>query len=334
MTNRPPGEAGRKGAGVLLPLVEGLERWFIEKHAPYTGHLYGVQKTFFRGRSPFQEIEVVELAYFGKTLILDGKIQSTEDSEWIYHEMLVHPALVAHERPERVLIIGGGEGATAREVLKHSTVKALDMVELDVMVYEVCRRYLPEFSAGAFEDPRFSLVVGDGRRFVESLSGRRAYDVVVVDATDPLRGGPSYLLYTEEFYRAVKGVLKPGGIMVTQAEDISTSPSFSTCTISIYKTVEQVFPVVRYYLCWVPSFDGEWSFVLGSLGPDPAQLPPDVVRARLETRGVKDLRYYTPELHASMFNLPGYVREFLERHPFARVIKDDKPLFVYAEERE
>ena len=158
--------------------------------------------------------------------------------------------------------------------------------------------------------------------------------MVIVDATDPLEGGPSYLLYTEEFYRAVRSMLKPGGIVVTQSEDISTILFLSTCSVSIYRTVRKVFPVVRYYICWVPAFDGEWSFVLGSLGPDPAKLPPEVVRERLEARGVRGLRYYTPELHASMFNLPGYVRELLEKHPFARVIKDDEPLFVYAEKPE
>ena len=321
----------RESRSLELGPAEGIKRWFVEKHAPYTGHFYGVKNVLFSGRSPFQRIDVFELAYYGKTLVLDGKVQSSEDSEWIYHEALVHPALVAHERPERVLIIGGGEGATAREVLRHNTVKAVDMVEIDIVVYEVCKRYLPEFNAGAFEDPRFSLLVGDGRRFLEALSGRQVYDVVIVDATDPLRGGPSYLLYTREFYEIVKSVLKPGGLMVTQAEDVSTIPQMAICTISIFRTARVVFPVARYYHCWVPSFDGEWAFVMGSTGPDPASLTPEEVRKRLEERGVSGLRFYTPELHPALFALPGYLADMLERHPQARVIEDSAPVYVYAE---
>ena len=317
----------------LAELPEGMERWITEMHTPYTGHLYAVRKTFFKGSSLFQDIEVVELAHFGKTLFLDGKVQSSEDSEWIYHELLVHPVMVAHERPERVLIIGGGEGATAREVLKHSTVKAVDMVDIDVMVYEVCKRYMPELNAGAFEDPRFSLVVADGRAFVEALSerGRKIYDVVIVDATDPLEGGPAYLLYTKEFYRVIRDILKPGGLMITQAEDVCVLEDLSLATVSIYRTVRAVFPIARYYARWVPSFDSEWAFVIGSTGPDPASLGAGEVAKRLEERRVGGLRYYTPELHPTLFVLPKYLSELLERHSTARVIRDGEPLFIYSE---
>ena len=331
MTNSTGGGKAERTASPPSPgLAKGIERWFIERHAPYTGHYYGVLKTLYKAKSPFQEIEVVELAYYGKTLILDGKVQSSADSEWIYHEMLVHPALVAHEGPERVLIIGGGEGATAREVLKHACVKAVEMLEIDIEVYRACRRYLPEFNAGAFDDPRFSLIIGDGRKFVESLSGRPVYDVVIVDATDPLEGGPAYLLYTKEFYEAIRSVLKPGGMMVTQAEDVSTVPQMATCTVSIYRTAKAVFPLVRYYTCWVPSFDGEWAFVIGSTGPDPAGLGAEEVARRLEERGVGDLKYYGPGVHTAMFNLPRYLEGLLEGLEGARVIRDGEPIFVFS----
>ena len=332
MTNRAGGERrpGKELSG-LAELPEGMERWIMEMHTPYTGHLYAVKKTFFKGRSLFQDIEVVELAHFGKTLFLDGKVQSSEDSEWIYHELLVHPAMITHERPERVLIIGGGEGATAREALRHSTVRAVDMVDIDVEVYEVCKRYMPELNAGAFEDPRFSLLVSDGRAFVEALSGRRIYDVAIVDATDPLEGGPAYLLYTKEFYEVVKEVLRPGGLMVTQAEDVCVTEEMSLATASIYRTVKSVFPITRYYARWIPSFDSEWAFVIGSTGPDPATIGPSEVSRRIEERGLEGLRYYTPELHPTLFVLPKYLEELLEKHRTARVIRDGEPLFVYSE---
>jgi len=331
LTNRA-GPAGAKGPSLVLRPDGHIERWFLEKHAKYTGHLYGVKKTLFEAVSPFQHIEIVELAHFGKTLILDGKIQSSEDSEWIYHETLVHPVMVAHEKPERVLIIGGGEGATAREVLKHSTVKAVDMVEIDIMVFQACKKHLPEFNAGAYEDPRYSLIITDGRALVEALSSRGLYDVVIVDASDPIRGGPAYLLYTKEFYEHVKALLRPGGLMITQAEDVSTLLFESICTASIYRTVKAVFPITRYLKCWVPTFDSEWGFVVGSMGPDPAALGPDEVRRRLAGRGVKGLKFYTPELHKSLFVLPKYLEELLEGHPDARVIRDGEPLYVYSEE--
>lgn len=328
MTNTPgPGPAERC---LVLEPAEGIEGWFIEKHAPYTGHVYGVKKTIYKAKTPFQEIAILDLHYYGKTLVLDGKIQSSEDSEWIYHEALVHPVLLAHERPERVLIIGGGEGATAREVLRHRTVRAVEMVEIDIMVYEACKRFLPEFHGGAFDDVRFSLIVGDGRRFLEALAGRPTYDVVIIDVTDPLEGGPSYLLYTREFYEVVKSALRPGGLMVTQAEDINTQPELSVPTISIYRTVRAVFPIVRYYRCWVPSFDGEWAFVVGSTGPDPAALTPEEVEKRLKERGVKGLRFYTPEVHASLFALPKYLKDMLENYPRGFVIEDGRPVYVYS----
>ena len=330
MTNSGLGRRGHRPPEELAELPEGIERWYIEKNSPFSGHFYGVVETIFEGKSLFQDIEILRIAHFGKTLFLDKKMQSAETSEWIYHELLVHPVMVAHEKPERILIIGGGEGATAREVFKHPTVKAVDMVEIDIMVYEVCKQYMPEMNAGAFDDPRFSLIIGDGRKFVEALSGRPTYDVVIVDATDPLAGTPSYLLYTKEFYELVRSVLKPGGLMVSQAEMVCTS-DLGIAALSIYKTVKSVFPIARYYSDWVPSFYSEWGFVVGSEDVDPAALSAEEVEARLRGRGISGLKHYTPRRHEIIFRMPKYFEEAVEKHPRARVVYDSGPLFVFSE---
>jgi len=303
--------------------------WFVEYHSDYTGHIYAVRRVLYRGESCCQSIGVYDLYHYGKTLVLDGKIQSTACDEWVYHEVLVHPMMVTHPEPKRVLVIGGGEGATAREVLRHKTVEEVHMVDIDSLVLKVCRKYLPEFSRGAFKDPRLSIIIGDGRKFLENAK-QGFYDVAVIDATDPIEGGPALLLYTKEFYELVWRCLSEDGVMVTQA----VSPSYEfedqiTCTVSIFRTVGSVFPIARYYRAYIPSFDGEWGFVLGSKTHDPLDLSAEVVDERLRRRGVDGLKYYHSRLHTSLFTMPKNIKELLESFPKARVLRDDEPAFVY-----
>ena len=199
--------------GEDVPPVEG---WFVERYSAYNLHTTGVLRVLYRGESRFQRIEVLDLYMYGRSLIIDGKVQSSEKFEWMYHEPLVHPAMVTHPEPSRVLVIGGGEGATAREVLRHGCVDEVHMVDIDAEVVKVCRELLPSMNEGVFEDPRFSLIISDGRRFLENLREEVKYDVIVVDATDPTEGAPSCKLYTKEFYEAVYRALSPNGVFVTQ----------------------------------------------------------------------------------------------------------------------
>ncbi|MEM4577054.1 MAG: polyamine aminopropyltransferase [Candidatus Nezhaarchaeales archaeon] len=298
-------------------------RWLVEHQTDETLIIHKVKRIIYSGRSRYQEIDVVETEDYGTCLVLDGKVQSSTVDEFIYHEVLVHPAMVSHPYPEKVLIIGGGEGAIAREVLKHNIVKSVVMVDLDEEVIRVSKKYMPQLSAGAFDDKRLKLIIDDGRAYVERVA--EEYDVVIIDVTDPLREGPSYLLYTRQFYELVKKRLKPDGIMTTQAT--STFYSRKSFTL-IYSTLKSVFPVVRAYCAWVPSFGSMWGFVLASLKYDPLDLSEDDVSSRLSERGVSNLKYYYPEYHRALFTLPLYLKKALDEE--RGIVTDEKPTFMPA----
>ncbi|MEM3793215.1 MAG: methyltransferase domain-containing protein, partial [Candidatus Bathyarchaeia archaeon] len=180
--------------------------WFVEMQAPGSAHLYNILSVYYVGSTRYQDVSILELSELGKTLILDGKVQSSIRDEHVYHEALVQLAMLTHPNPTRVLVIGGGEGATVREVLKHNTVREAVMVDIDQELIEIIKQQFPELHQGSFNDPRVKLVFDDGRKFVEKCDDGR-FDVVVCDLTDPLKGGPSVYLYTVEFYREVSRVL-------------------------------------------------------------------------------------------------------------------------------
>ncbi len=298
--------------------------WFVEFNTPYSWHVRGIKRVLFDGQSKYQKIMVVEFEDLGKTLILDGKVQSSTYDEYIYHEALTHPVLITHPNPRKVLILGGGEGATAREVLRHKTIEEVVMVDIDEEVIKVSREYLPEIHQGAFDDPRLKVVIDDGRRYVERC--KEKFDVVILDLTDPLEGGPSYLLYTVEFYTMVKNVLNDDGLMVTQA----TSTFYAVKTFAtIYKTISTVFPITRAYHVYVPSFDSTWGFVVGSLKHDPASLTPEEVDRRIAERVKGELRFYEGKTHLAMFILPRHIRKELE-NPELRPATDSNPTFMPA----
>ncbi|MBC7127305.1 MAG: polyamine aminopropyltransferase [Candidatus Methanosuratus sp.] len=282
--------------------------------------MHGIRRTLHSERSEFQEIDVVESEDYGRMLLLDGKVQSTSKDEHIYHESLVHPAMFAHASPKDVLILGGGEGGTLREVLKHPSVERAVMVDIDRRVVEVSKEYMPELSGGAFEDPRAELVFGDGRKYVEECLGK--FDVAIVDLTDPLEGGPGAMLYTKEFYALLSGILKKDGIMVTQA----TSTYYSDyCFATILKTVGSAFQRAGGYHVWVPSYDSTWGIVYGSKGPDPC----GVIGRFEETavkKGVKGLRYLDERTYQALFALPKDLVGKLAKWDL--VATDAKPTFM------
>jgi len=285
--------------------------------------VHKVKRILYSGRSKYQEIDVVETQDFGLCLVLDGKVQSSLVDEFIYHEALVHPAMVTHPCPEKVLVIGGGEGGTVREVLKHNIVKDVVMVDIDEEVIRVSKTFMPQLSAGAFEDKRLKLVIDDGRAYLKKTNER--YDVILIDVTDPLPEGPSYLLYTKQFYELVKERLKPDGLMATQATSVFYSRKSYTL---IYNTLRQVFPVVRAYSAWIPSYVSAWGFVLASLKHDPLSLSNEEVERRLSERGVSNLKFYCPDYHRPLFTLPLYLRKALEEE--REVATDEMPTFMPA----
>jgi spermidine synthase len=296
--------------------------WFQEYLTPGLLQSVAVRETVFSGKTIFQKVEVLDTLSFGRCLILDGKTQSSESDEFIYHEALVHPALVTHPNPVTVFIAGGGEGATLREVLAHNTVKRAVMVDLDREVVEICQRFLPNHHRGAFDDPRVELHFRDARQYLETTSD--TYDVIIIDLPDPQEGGPAPLLYTQSFYNVLRQRLNPEGMVAVQSEPCMAGNLEAFTAIS--NTLKSVFPRVYPYHAMVPSFSFDWGFNLASLGPNPLGLTAQEVDRRLEERGCTSLRSYDGEAQRGLFTLPKHVREALKHE--TRVITEDDPLVV------
>lgn len=291
-----------------------------------TSNLYqmmAIKGRVFSTKTAFQEVEVVDSLQHGRCLLLDGKTQSAEADEFIYHEGLVHPAMVTHPNPVSVFIAGGGEGATLREALAHNTVKRAVMVDLDSEVVEVCVRFLPNHHRGAFDDPRTELHHRDAREYLETTQD--TYDVIIIDLPDPQEAGPASLLYTQNFYRLLSQRLNPQGVMAVQSEPcmVGNLEAFS----AINNTLRSVFPHVYPYHIMVPSFASDWGFNLASLGPNPLALDVQEVDRRLADRGCALLRFYDGVTHNGLFALPKHVRTTLENEQ--RIITEDDPLVVF-----
>ncbi len=304
-----------------MPLVSSnSEQWFGERERVGLEQRIQVRSVLYEGRSDYQTIRVLDTVPFGRALILDDALQTTETDEFIYHEMMVHPALISLAQPERVLIVGGGDGGCLRRALEHP-LREVVQVELDRAVVEACRRHLPRVSSGAFDDPRLRLLFADGYEFVEKA--QEPFDAIIVDLTDPFPSGHSLRLFTAEFYQAVRGILKEEGLMVTQ----SSSPLLLTDELlRIYANLKAVFPLVRVYLAPVPAYPGVlWSFTLASGGNDPLALDEAAVRQRLEARGISP-RYYSPQMHLASFALPPFLAGLLAEPQRFQDLKATQPV--------
>jgi spermidine synthase len=296
---------------------------FFDHISPDLTVLHSVKERIYSGRSKFQSVDIINTGSYGVCLILDGKIQSSEADEFIYHEALVHPAMLTHPRPEKVFIAGGGEGATLREVLAHKTVKKAVMVDIDEEVVRLCRRFLPTWHQKAFDDPRTELHFADAREYLEESSDK--FDVIIIDLVDPLEQGPARLLYTREFYQVVAQKLGHAGIMSVQAEP-SEWKNLDNFT-AIFNTLGNVFSIARPYQVHVPSFFGLWGFVAASEILDPAKLTSEEIDARISTRISKKLKSYDGLTHQAMFTIPKHIRQQLTASK--RIITDKQPISAY-----
>ncbi|WP_297064848.1 polyamine aminopropyltransferase [Thermococcus sp.] len=273
------------------------ERAFIEWYPRGYGVGFKVKERLFETQTKYQRLELYETEGFGKLLVLDGTVQLVEVGEESYHEVLVHPVMLAHPSPKRVLIIGGGDGGTLREVLRYD-VEKVTMVEIDEMVVEVSRIYLG-IDRGAFEDPRTELIIGDGVKYLEETGEH--FDAIIVDSTDPV--GPAKLLFSEEFYRTAYEKLNDPGIYITQAGSVYL---FTNELLDAYRAMKKVFDRVYYFSFPVIGYASPWSFLVGVKGKiDFGKI--DISRAP------KELYYYDPERHETLFQMPRYVRELLEK---------------------
>ncbi len=297
--------------------------WHYELITPDLYQAERVERVYYSGRTPYQQVVVMQGAAFGRSLVLDGKTQSTEVDEFVYHEGLAHPAMTAHPNPKSVFVAGGGEGATIREVLKHATVDRVTMVDIDRKVVELCREHLPNHHMNSFDDPRVELIYDDCLSYLEHNDER--YDVFIIDVPDPLEAGPAYLLFTQEFYSLLKERMRPGGLMVAQSGP--TGPSFyEQCFSVVANTVSSIFPVVALSDTFVPSFGSTWGFVIGSLGPDPASMTVEETDRRIADRVVGELRYFDGVTLKGMTSAPKYLRASVASEN--RIITRETPLFV------
>ena len=268
-----------------------------EYQTPASGIFFAVKEVLYEGRSKFQRIEIIRNQDYGRVLLLDGLVQTTERDEFYYHEMLVHPAMASHPRPARVLIIGGGDGGALREVLKHPVKKAW-LVEIDGQVIEACREHFPWLKA-TFRDPRAELVVEDGNVFIDKV--RETFDVILVDSSDPV--GPSTVLHQESFYRKLKSKLNPGGIIAAQAGSLMLHLE-SHARKSVF--LKKIFRHSPLYLGPVPTYPvGMWCYNFLSDKVDPAKIK------TLYLPG--GLRYFNPDIYRASFALPNFLAERLAK---------------------
>ena len=240
-------------------------KWFFETTTPVEGHMHAIARTITTRQTKFQFMEIMETHSYGKCLVLDGRIQSSQADEFIYHELLVQPGLLAHPRPERAMVIGGGEGATVREILRHRSITDCLMVDIDGEVVEECKKHLPEMHQGAFDDPRTRLLHEDARAYLEKTSDR--FDLIVVDLVEPLEEGPACLLFTKEFYTLIRDRLTDRGVMTMQAGMTKVNEVFFYGAVN--RTLREVFPVVAPYQGFISCFGTPWGFILASKGEDP-----------------------------------------------------------------
>ncbi|MGP1356130.1 polyamine aminopropyltransferase [Roseicyclus sp.] len=280
-----------------------LEGWSVERlHADHAQALR-MERLHYDSATEHQRIRVFENPTFGRVMTLDGVVQVTEADNFIYHEMLTHVPILAHGAVRRVLIVGGGDGGMAREVLKHRDVEQVTMVEIDAGVVEFCKEYLPGISAGAFDDPRLDLVIADGAEFMRLNADD--YDVIIVDSTDPV--GPGEVLFTDTFYGHAKARLAPGGILVTQNGVPFLQGGELTDTMRAFRAL---FSDATCYLATIPTYAGG-PMALG-WGTDGAARETDLatLKARFAASGIAT-DYYTPEVHQGAFALPPYVARLI-----------------------
>lgn len=280
--------------------------WFIDKNSPFHWIHHRVKKNVVSVRTPFQHVEIFDTYEYGRMVVLDGQIQSAELDESIYHEILVHPAMIAHPRPEHILILGAGEGATLREVLKHRTVRRVTMIDIDRIFVDLCRKYLRKWHRGSFRDRRVELVHDDAFAYLRKCSD--GFDVIIADISDPADSGPSRSIYTEKFYTLVRKVLKPGGIFVTHATAVYYFPH-RNYSAGIMKKLFRIFPNVDAYYEYIPSFGTLWSYATGSFRYRPKALSNGLIEQRLKERGICSLSYYSPETHKRLFTMPPCLQE-------------------------
>ncbi|AFL98645.1 MULTISPECIES: polyamine aminopropyltransferase [Desulfitobacterium] len=279
-----------------------MELWYTEEHTENVRFSIKVDRQLYSGQSEFQRIDVFESKEFGTFFTLDGLMMVTQKDEFIYHDMIVHVPMATNLKIKDVLVIGAGDGGTVRELTRYDSIENIDMVEIDKLVVDVCKEYLPQ-TACKLKDPRVHLFFEDGLRFIRTKEN--SYDLIIVDSTDPF--GPGEGLFTKEFYGNCYKALKDDGILVNQHE----SPYYESYAQNMgraHKRIKEFFPVCRVYQAHIPTYpSGHWLFGFASKKYDPLTDIDEQAWNGLEIK----TQYYNTEIHKGCFALPNYVKEQL-----------------------
>ncbi|MFD3270907.1 polyamine aminopropyltransferase [Paenibacillus dendritiformis] len=272
-----------------------MELWFTEKQTESFGITAKIRETYVNEQTPFQHLVMLDTEEFGRMLVLDGMVMTTVKDEFVYHEMVAHPALVTHPNPKKVLVVGGGDGGVMREIMKHPSVEKAVLVDIDGKVIEYSKKYLPEIAC-ELDNPRVEVQVNDG--YMHILNSKNEYDVIMVDSTEPV--GPAAPLFELGFYQGIYDALKDDGLFVAQTDN----PWFKADLIQkVNRDVKEIFPIVRVYAANIPTYpSGMWTFTMGSKKHDPL---------KVEEAGIPEMetKYYSPRLHHAAFVLPKFVED-------------------------
>ncbi len=282
-------------------------RWSETLHSEF-GQYFSVDNVLYHDKTEHQDLIIFENAEMGRIMALDGVVQTTERDEFIYHEMMAHVPLFSHEHAKSVLIIGGGDGGMLREVCRHTYLKNITMVEIDAGVIEFCRQYLPNHNAGAYDDPRFNLVIDDGVNFVKTTDQK--FDIIISDCTDPI--GPGEGLFTSAFYEGCARCLNTGGIFVAQNGVCFLQQAEA---VNSQQKLSHYFADASFYQAAIPTYyGGIMTFAWATQDRALRHLTQEVIQQRFTAAGIS-CRYYTPAIHLASFALPQYLLDALSNQP-------------------
>lgn len=280
--------------------MPNTENWFCETLHGSFEQRFKISEILYASNGGLQDVLIFKTPFFGRVLALDNIIQATEKDEACYHEMLSHVPIISHGSAENVLIIGGGDGGVLRETLRHKTIKRATIVEIDNTVVELCRKFFPSLSAGAFDDSRTDLIIADGLNFVEKTD--RQFDTIIVDSTDPI--GPSIPLFSDRFYTACRKILTKNGVLVCQSGVSFVQETEARKTIACLR---KIFEDAALYLTQVPTYSfGFMTLGWGSLDKKARNTKLSTLKKRFFNANIRT-RYYTPEIHKASFSLPAYM---------------------------
>ncbi len=295
--------------------------WFQDRFSSSEFHFHGYNQILRSFNTPYQEIQLIDTDAFGKMLVIDGDVQSSLSDEYVYHESLVLPALICNKKlPRKIFLCGGGEGATLREIVRCKSIESVIKCDIDQEAIQMYMDELPEWHQGSFFDPRVTLIHMDARKLLEEQADQ-SFDGIYTDLTEPVSGGPSQMLYSKEFFTLCRSKLAQNGFVVVQGSLLRVTNY--EMHASIARTMKEVFPLVRSYLVYVPSFDTTWGFVYASFETDPLAYTAKEIDQEIHERLTGNLRFYDGIAHQHIFSIGKDLRNLVDNS--GTVITDNQP---------